>query len=70
MTSMYNKSYDKQDGWFFFSNKSYLQKGQGSSNEFYKTYKPIYVSKSCLFYNKKKLFYPILHCQYSSNSFY
>jgi hypothetical protein len=34
---MYNKSYDKQDRWFFFSNRSYLQKGQGSLDEFYKT---------------------------------
>ncbi len=62
MTSMYNNSYDNQNIWFFFSNMSYLQKAQGSSDEFYKTYKPIYLITSCLFYNNNFILKPILQC--------
>jgi len=40
MTSMFNKLHNKQDG-FSFSSMSYLHKGQKSSNEFLKTYKPM-----------------------------
>jgi hypothetical protein len=40
MISMHNKLCNKQDGLFSF-NKSYLHKGQGSPNEFEKTYKTI-----------------------------
>ncbi len=39
MISMHNKLCNKQDG--LFSYKSYLHKGQGSLNEFEKTYKTI-----------------------------
>jgi hypothetical protein len=41
MISMHNKLCNKQDGLFSF-NKSYLHKGQGSPNEFEKTYKTIW----------------------------
>ncbi len=47
MSFMYNKLCNKQDG--FFSNRSYLQKKQRSSNEIKKTYNPFYIIKSCLF---------------------
>ncbi len=39
ITSMYNKLCNKQDG-LSSSSKSYFHKGQGSPNEFFKTYKP------------------------------
>jgi hypothetical protein len=58
MTFIYNKLCNKQDELFF--RKSYLQKGQGFSNEFLKTYKPFYLMKSCLFYNNILIFYLIL----------
>ncbi len=45
MTSMYNKLCNKKNG-LFSSNMSYLQKGQKSSNEFFKTYKPSNSSNS------------------------
>jgi hypothetical protein len=48
MTSMYNKLCNKQNG-LFSSNMSYLQKGQKSSNEFFKTYKPLNSSNSTCF---------------------
>jgi hypothetical protein len=37
---MYNKLCNKQDG-LSFSSESYFHKGQGSPNEFFKTYKPL-----------------------------
>ncbi len=46
MTSIYNKLRNKQDN-FIFLKRSYLQKGQASSTNFFKTYKPFYLMKSC-----------------------
>jgi hypothetical protein len=54
--------YNKQDGLFSF-NKSCLHKGQKSLNEFKKTYKPFDFIKSCLFYGKIFIFYPLLQCE-------
>jgi hypothetical protein len=59
MTHVLNKLCNKQDE-FFVLRRSYLQKGQGSSNEFFKTYKSFYLMKSSLFYNNILIFYPIL----------
>jgi hypothetical protein len=62
---MFNKLHNKQDG-FSFSNMSYLHKGQKSSNEILKTYKPMISSNlffkmatfsfSILFYNVNNSF--------------
>jgi hypothetical protein len=48
MVSMYNKLCNKQDGFIFC--RSYLQMGQRSSNEFFKTYKPFDMNRLHLFY--------------------
>jgi hypothetical protein len=69
MTSMYNKLCNKLNGLFFFS-KSYLHKVQGSPNECKKTYKPLYLMKSFLFYDKIFICNPILQCNNSYIGFH
>jgi len=60
---MYNLLCNKQDG-LFFSNISYLYKGQGSPNEFKNTYKHIITLtiNQCLFYDNILNFYVFLQC--------
>ncbi len=58
MTSLSNKLYNKQDGFFF--SRSYLHNGQGSPNEFLKTCKPFNLIKLCLFYGNIFMFYLFL----------
>ncbi len=62
MTSMSNKSCNKQGGLFSFS-RLYLHKGQGSPNEFKKTYKPFDLIEACLFYGNIFIFYTLLQYQ-------
>jgi hypothetical protein len=78
MTFIYNKLWNKQDGFLNFSN-SYLHKGKIWWNDLKKTYKPFDLIKLCLFYgnicifdlfcNVNNSFTGSISCKYIFNSY-